>query len=88
MKYFVALLHIADEKKNLSVRPRHLIFLREQEAQGRIFARGPFADGTGGLVIYQAQSLDEARKLAGSDPYVTEGARRLELHEWEMVREG
>ena len=82
MNYFAAFLHMQDEKKNADLRPRHLSFLEEQEAQGRILARGPFADGSGGLVIYRAPSLEEARSLAESDPYVGEGARRLELHEW------
>jgi uncharacterized protein len=84
MKYFVALLHVVDEEKNRSVRPRHLAFLDERESRGQVFARGPFTDGTGGLVIYCAASLDEAQDLAASDPYVLEGARRLELHEWTM----
>jgi len=35
-------------------------------------------------VIYIAGSLDEARRLAESDPYVAGGARTLEIHEWDM----
>jgi len=31
-----------------------------------------------------AESLDEAKKLAESDPYVSSGARVLELYEWDM----
>jgi uncharacterized protein YciI len=37
------------------------------------------------LVIYLAESLQEATTLAESDPYVSQGARRLELHEWLMA---
>jgi len=85
MKYYAALLLLIDEEKNRTVRPRHLVFLAQQESEGKIFARGPFTDGAGGLVIYQAESLAEARELANSDPYVAEGARRLELHEWAMT---
>lgn len=85
MKHFAAFLHLLDAEKNVSVRPRHLAFLEENDAQGRIFARGPFTDRSGGLVIYRAESLESAMALAGSDPYVAEGARRLELHEWELV---
>jgi uncharacterized protein len=84
MKYFAAFLYLLDEEKNRTLRPRHLAFLDEHESLGQVFARGPFTDGTGGLVIYYASSLEEAEKLAGSDPYVAEGARRLELHEWAM----
>ena len=84
MKYFAALLYMVDEEKNRTVRPRHLAFLDEHESRGQIVARGPFTDGAGGLVIYCAASFEEAQKLAESDPYVAEGARRLELHEWAM----
>lgn len=84
MKYFAALLYILDEEKNRTIRPRHLAFLDEHESYGQVVARGPFTDGSGGLVIYCASSLEEAQRLAGTDPYVLEGARRLELHEWLM----
>jgi len=85
MKYFAAILRVLDQEKNVRLRPQHLDFLREQEAQGRIYARGPFADGSGGLVIYLAESPEAAAALAESDPYVSHGARRLELHEWALA---
>ena len=85
MNYFAAILYIQDVEKNKSLRPEHLAFLEERESQGRIFARGPFSDGAGGLVIYQAETLEQARALAESDPYVMGGARRLEIHPWAMA---
>ena len=47
------------------------------------FCARPFTDDAGGLVVYRAGTIDEAKKIAESDPYVTSGARRLELHEWD-----
>lgn len=82
MKYFAAILRLLDQEKNVRLRPQHLAFLKEHELQGRIFVRGPFADGTGGLVIYRAPSLEAATELAERDPYVMHGARQLDLHEW------
>ena len=73
-------------EKSQSLRSLHLEFLAHAQQQGQIYARGRFTDGAGGLVIYQAETLDEATKIAQSDPYVVNGARRLELHEWDMVR--
>ncbi len=84
MKYFAALLNMKDKEKNAKYRQQHVDFLVEKEKEGKIFARGRFTDGEGGLVIYVAESLDEAMTLAGSDPYVSTGARDLELHEWDM----
>ena len=75
---------MSDPAKNQEYRPAHLEFLGKMEEEGKIFARGKFSDGSGGLVIYKAGSVEEARKFAESDPYVKNGARTLELHEWEM----
>jgi uncharacterized protein len=86
MAYYAAILHMADAEKNLTFRPHHLAYLEEMEQQGKVFAKGPFADGSGGMVIYMADSLEKARELAEQDPYVKEGVRRLELHEWKMAR--
>jgi uncharacterized protein YciI len=84
MKYFAAFLKMKDLEKNRIFRQQHLDFLTENEKAGKIFARGKFMDGEGGLVIYIAGSRDEAVKLAGSDPYVASGARTLEVFEWDM----
>jgi uncharacterized protein YciI len=73
-----------DSTKSQELRPRHLEFLGQKEKEGKIFARGRFADGAGGMVIYRAESIEEAKKIAESDPYVASGARSLELHEWDM----
>jgi len=84
MKYFAAFLTMRDLAKCQDLRPEHMEFLGQMEAEGKIFARGRFSDGAGGLVIYQTESLEQAVKIAESDPYVRSGARSLELHEWEM----
>jgi len=84
MKYFAALLRMLDPTKSQDLRERHIEFLEQKAKEGRIFARGRFTDGAGGLVIYTAESLEDARKIAESDPYVSSGARSLEIHEWDM----
>jgi len=84
MAHFAAILYMQDETKNQILRPDHLAYLDELNKQGKIFAKGPFLDGAGGMVIYIADSLEEAKELAEKDPYVIEGVRRLELHEWKI----
>jgi uncharacterized protein YciI len=85
MKYFAAILTIGDSSRSQEYRPHHLAFLERGEREGFIFARGRFSDGAGGLIIYRADSLEEAGRLAGQDPYVASGVRRLELHEWDVL---
>jgi uncharacterized protein len=84
MKYYAALLNMKDREKNTNHRQQHVDFLIQMEKEGKIFARGRFTDDSGGLVVYIADSLEKAREIAGSDPYVASGARTLELHEWDM----
>ncbi|PIC63233.1 hypothetical protein CSV79_12890 [Sporosarcina sp. P13] len=82
MVYYAALLHMLDPVKNEIVRPRHIQYLDGLNEQGKIFARGPFADGSGALVIYKADSYEEALSMAVADPHIIENVRRLELKEW------
>jgi uncharacterized protein len=84
MKYFAAFLKMKDIEKNATYRPQHMDFLIQNEKEGKIFARGRFSDNSGGMVVYIASSIEEAEKIAKSDPLVSSGARTLELHEWEM----
>lgn len=85
MPYYAAILHMIDPQKNTEVRPRHIEYLDELDKKGKIFARGPFLDGSGGLVVYIANSFEEALSLAEDDPHIVEGVRRLELKEWQVV---
>lgn len=84
MAYFAAILHMLNAEKNQEYRPRHLAYLDILDKQGKIYAKGPFIDGSGGMVVYISDSLEEAKQLAEKDPYVTEGVRRVELHEWKI----
>jgi uncharacterized protein YciI len=74
-----------NKAKNLEVRPRHIEYLDKLDKAGKIFARGPFSDESGGLVVYIADSYEEALTLAENDPHVVFESRRLELKEWKVV---
>ncbi|WP_400164438.1 YciI family protein [Brevibacillus sp. TJ4] len=84
MPYYAALLHMLDPEKNKEVLPRHIAYLDQLDQQGKIYGRGPFADGSGGMVIYIADTFEEAREMAQQDPHVVENVRRLELKEWKL----
>lgn len=79
---YVALLTIIDPELNAKVRPAHLDYLDALYKEGKVVMAGPFTDKKGGMVIYRADSPEEARKLAEADPVIVEGARTLELREW------
>ena len=85
MKYFAALSPMLDEGKSQEYRPEHLAYLEEKENEGKVFAKGRFTDGTGGLVIYMAKNFEEAEAIVKNDPYVVKGARSYKIHEWVMT---
>ncbi|MBU8877599.1 hypothetical protein BGM26_01180 [Bacillus sp. FJAT-29790] len=85
MKYFAVFLSMLNQEKSKEYREQHLHYLDQKRREGKIFANGRFVDGTGGLVIYQADSFAEVEQIAKQDPYIVHGARNFEIHEWEMV---
>lgn len=84
MKYYIAFLKMLDEEKSQTHRQAHLDFVDEMLEQGHLFSYGRLLDGAGGVLVYQGQSLEEVTQLAKADPYVSEGARSLSVHEWAM----
>jgi hypothetical protein len=84
--HFVALLTIIDADLNAQTRPAHLEYLDKLYKEGKVVMAGPFTDKKGGMVIYRADSLEEAKALAEADPVVASGARTLELREWSPLQ--
>ncbi|WP_042146881.1 YciI family protein [Paucisalibacillus sp. EB02] len=87
MRYFAVFLPMRDEEKSRVYRPDHLTYLQQKLEAGNVFAKGPFVDGTGGLVIYKAESFEQVELMVKQDPYVAYDARGYEIHEWAMSQE-
>jgi uncharacterized protein YciI len=85
MKYYAVFLPMISPERSQQFRPEHLEFLAKGREEGWVFANGKFADGSGGLVIYAAESVDEVLGKVKQDPYVRGEARGYEIHEWDMV---
>ena len=71
-------------------RAAHLEGLEGLAAAGRIRHAGPLLGDDGGpegsVIVFEADSLAEARQLAASDPYVTKGIfERYTLNETKAV---
>ncbi|MGI9451716.1 MAG: YciI family protein [Geminicoccaceae bacterium] len=73
--------------------PDHLAYQKEMEAKGALVLAGPLSDESGeamqgvGLIVYRAQSLEDARSLAEADPMHKADARSYKLRRW-LVNEG
>lgn len=76
-----------------AVLPEHLAYQKEQEAAGRLFLAGPLSDASGeqmlgtGMIIYRAESLEQANQIAGNDPMHAKGIRTFQIRKW-LVNEG
>ena len=70
--------------------PQHLEYMIGLEKKGVLFASGPLAEADGktrgdGLTILRAASAEDARRIAGDDPFVVAGLRNFELREWTVM---
>jgi len=83
--HYTAFLTMINPEKNEHILPYHIEYLDKLDKEGKIYGRGPFADGSGGLVIYIADTFEEARFMAENDPHVLEKVRSLELKEWKPL---
>lgn len=82
MIYYAAILRTIDKNKDAEVLEDHKAYLQKYIDEGKIYAKGPFLDHTGGLVIYSTGSLEEARQILENDPVIIHSSRTYELKEW------
>lgn len=54
-------------------RSEHLAYLEPLSSAGKVVVAGPFTDGSGSLIVFEADSLEAAIAQAKNDPYVTRG---------------
>jgi uncharacterized protein YciI len=76
--------------KGLDLKPYladHLAYMIELERQGKLFASGPFGDGTkgDGMTIIRAADAEEARAVALRDPFVVNGIRTFRIEPWTVM---
>lgn len=54
-------------------------------ANERFFMGGGFIEKPGGMIVYEATNITEAKKVADGDPLIARGLYHYELVKWEMV---
>ena len=73
MAWFLVQTRYVPEKFG-EVRPRHRAYLSRLAADGVCKIAGPFADGSGATMIFEAAGEEELTKILDTDPYHLEGA--------------
>ncbi len=67
-------------------RETHLKKLGDLAKAGKIALAGPFTDGSGSLIVYNASTRTEVELIAKTDPYVMERVfERYEIKPFEKV---
>ncbi|WP_421902435.1 YciI family protein [Maridesulfovibrio sp.] len=61
--------------------PAHVEYWESRNLSG--FQGGPFADGSGGMIIFETKGEDSADQIVAGDPFVTKGfISDSRLKEW------
>lgn len=69
MKFAAIIEYLQDRAKVEAIRPVHRQYLTGLRDGGKLVASGPFTDGSGALIIYEAPSAEEAEALLKGDPF-------------------
>ena len=65
----------------------HKAYVRTLIEQGHQAKTGYWAEFGGGMLLFQAASLSEAKAIVERDPLIQNGCVTYELHEWRIVVE-
>jgi uncharacterized protein YciI len=67
-------------------RPAHREYLGKLKEAGQLAASGPFTDDSGALIIYEAESEEEAVELIENDPFRKAGVfKAYTIKPWNQV---
>ena len=62
--------------------PAHVAYVKQLIAQGHQAKSGYWAERGGGMLLFQAESMEEAQHLMEQDPLIQNNCVTYELHEW------
>ncbi|MBO8158164.1 YciI family protein [Thermosyntropha sp.] len=85
MPYFIAFLQTVDPEKDAAILAEHKAYLDKYIKEGKIFAKGPFLDHSGGLIIYHTETEEEAYQIALNDPVIKEKSRTMIFKAWKST---
>jgi uncharacterized protein YciI len=59
---------------------RHFEYLKGLLCEGKLILAGPSLDPPFGVIVFEAETEEEARRLIADDPSVATGVQTPELH--------
>jgi uncharacterized protein YciI len=74
MAFFTVVWKYTDDTELIDkARGPHGAYLKELIGTGSLRIAGPFEDGTGGILVFEAAGQEELKPLLDGDPYVAQG---------------
>lgn len=67
--------------------PAHIAYVKHLVSKGYKARTGYWAERGGGMMIFEANSIEEAQAIVAQDPLITNCCVTYELHEWRVVVE-
>ncbi|MFT5873235.1 MAG: hypothetical protein ACI8WT_002179 [Clostridium sp.] len=84
-KLFVRIDYKLEENKSSSNDFNDHIKYLSGVASERYFVGGGFSNTVGGMIIFEAKDLTQAKEVADNDPLIKRNLYRYELFEWDLV---
>ena len=86
MKYAASIEYLQDATVVEAHRPAHRAYLTRLLDGGKLFASGPYADGSGALIVYEADTPEEADALLKADPFHAAGVfLKWTVRPWKVI---
>lgn len=86
MKYAAIAAYTSDASTIAKARPAHREYLNGLMQQGKLVISGPFSDDSGGLLVYEAETVEQVEKLIAEDPFAKQGVFvSWQIHPWNVV---
>lgn len=82
-----AIIEYSQDKAQIAqIRPVHRQYLASLRDSGKLAISGPFTDDSGALIVYEANTPEEAEKLLRGDPFFENGIfLTYKLRPWNPV---
>ncbi len=63
----------------------HVDYMLALHDRGQMIMGGPWADGSGGLVVFAAENIGEVEEMLSSDPAIACGILIASVKEWSRI---
>jgi uncharacterized protein YciI len=87
MTFAATIDYTPDKTKIAEIRPSHRDYQEGLRQQGKLVIAGPFTDDSGGLIVYNAATKEDAEAIIRNDPFFKHGIFvSWTIREWRIIK--